>query len=65
LERSGALMHNHFQMVVKRIFSSLPVLNKKIKVCLARGGSPPVGHALSCERLRDKGLHIFLGMVGY
>ena len=65
MERCGALMHNHFQMVVKRIFSSLRVLNKKIKVCLARGGSPPVGHALSCKRLRDGGLHTFLGMVGY
>ena len=27
--------------------------------------SPPTCHVISCERLRDEGLHTFLGMVGY
>ena len=33
IEQSGALTHDHFQLLVKGKFSSLPVLNKKIKVC--------------------------------
>ena len=31
VEHGGALIYKHFQMVVKGNFSSLPVLNKKIK----------------------------------
>ena len=50
MERCGALMHKHFQVVVKRNFSSLLVLNKKIKVCLAWGGRPSGG---SCSFLQE------------
>lgn len=32
--QGGALTHKHFQMVVKRNFINLPVLNKRIKICL-------------------------------
>jgi hypothetical protein len=41
------------------------VFNKKIKVCLGGHDHPMTGHVMSCKRLRDKGLHTFLGMVGY
>ena len=34
VEQGGALMHNHFQMTVKGNFSILPVLTKKIELCL-------------------------------
>ena len=27
--------------------------------------SPPMGHVVSCKKLRDKGLHTFKGMIGY
>lgn len=33
----GALTHKHLQMVVKGNFVSLPVLKKKIKLCLRMG----------------------------
>lgn len=55
----GALTHKHFQMMMKGNFTSLAVLNKKIKVCLGWHENPPTGH------VRDEGLHTFLGMVGY
>lgn len=62
----GILVHKHFQVIVKGNFSSLPVLYKKIKGVLGMGcESTPACHVVSCERLRDEGLHIFLGMVGY
>lgn len=61
MEKGGALMHTHFQMVVKRNFSSLPVLNKNIKVCLGWDERLPTGHVLSCKRLKDERLHTFLG----
>ena len=31
IERGGALMHKHFQMVMKGKFTSLPALNQKKK----------------------------------
>lgn len=65
VERGGALMHTYFQMLWKGNFSSLPVLNQKIKICLGRNECPLTSHALSCKRLRDKGLHTFLGIVGF
>ena len=61
----GALTHKHFQMRVKGNFIILEVLSKKIKVCLGWNVSHVMGHAISCKRLRDEGLHTFLGMVGY
>ena len=36
-------------------FSSLPVLNKKIKVCLGWDASPPMDHAVPWKKLRDEG----------
>lgn len=65
VERGGVLMHKHFQMVVEGNFSSLPVLNRTIKICLGWDLSPPTGRVVSCRKLRDKGLHTFKGMVGY
>ena len=58
MERGEALTHKHFQMVVKRDFSSLPVLNKKIKVCLGWDVSSLMDHAVPCKKLRDEGLHL-------
>lgn len=60
-----ALMHKHFQMVRKSNFNTLPVLSKRIKVCLGWDESPPTGHVVSCKSLEDVGLHTFLAMVGY
>ena len=65
LERGGALTHKHFQMMVKENFSSLLVLNKKIKVCLGWDVSSPTDHVVPCKKLRDEGLHTFKGMLGY
>ena len=59
VEGGDALMHKHFQMVFKRNFSSLPVSNKKVKVCLGWDESPPTGHVVSCKRLQDAGLQNF------
>jgi hypothetical protein len=58
-------MHKCFHIIVKGNVGSVLVLNKKIKVCLGWDPSPPTCHVVSCERLRDEGLHAFLGMVGY
>ena len=58
-------MHKHFQIIVKGNVGSVPVLNKKIKVCLGWDVSPPTCHVVSCKRLRDEGLHAFFGMIGY
>ena len=44
IEHNNALTHKHFQMTVKGNFSSLLVLNKKIKVCLSWDECPPIGH---------------------
>ena len=55
MECGGSLTYKHFQMIVKGIFTSLPGLNKKIKVCLGWDGSPPTGHVVSFKRLRDEG----------
>ena len=65
MERGGALIHKHFQMVVKGNFTSLPVLNKKIKVCLGWYASPSMVHVGSCKKMRDEGLHTLKGMIGY
>lgn len=65
MERGGTLTHKHFQMVMKGNFSSLLMLNKKIKVCLDWDLNPPMGHVVSCKDLRDESLHTFKGMVGY
>ena len=56
----GALTHKHFQMIVKWNFIILEVLSKKIKVYLGWDASRMMGHAISCRKLRDEGLHIFL-----
>lgn len=64
---TGALTHQHSQMVVKGNLSGLPVLNKKIKICL--GWDEKIiklfGHVVSCKTLQDEKLHTFLRMVGY
>lgn len=52
-------------MVVKGNFSSLPLLNKNIKVCLEWDVSRLMGHVVFCKRLRDEGLHKFLDMARY
>ena len=52
-------------MMAKGNFGSLPVLYKKLEVCLGWDESPPMGHVVTSKRLRDEGLHTFLGMVGY
>lgn len=62
--RGGALTHKHFQIVVKSNFNSLHVLNKKIKMTLEWDQTLPTGHIVSYKKLRDEGLHTFLGMVG-
>lgn len=59
VENGGALTHKHFQMVVKGNFSRLPMLNKKIKMCMGWDSSTPTGHVLLCKKLRDEGLHMF------
>jgi hypothetical protein len=51
----GPLTHKHFQIVV----------NKKIKVCLGWDVNLVMGQGISCNKLRDKGLHTFLSMVRY
>ena len=66
VEQGGVLTDKHFQMmVVKGDFSSLPVLNKRIEVCLRCDECPLICHVVSCKRLRDEGLRTFSGMVGY
>ena len=40
-------------------------VNKEIKVCLGWDESPPSGHVVSWKNLRDEGLHMFQGMIGY
>ena len=52
-------------MVVTENFTSLPVLTKKIKVCLGWDESPPTGNVVSCKKLKDEGLHTIKGMIGY
>lgn len=52
-------------MVVKGNFSSFHMLNKKIKVALGWHENPPIGHVVSCKKVRDEGLHTFLDMIGY
>lgn len=52
-------------MVTKGNYTSLPMLSKKIKVCFGWDESPPTNHVVSCKSLRNKGLHTYLGMVGY
>lgn len=49
---------------VKGNFSSLMVLNKKVKVCLRWDVGPSTGHVVLCKRLRDEGLHAFKGKIG-
>ena len=65
VERGGALTYKHFQMMVKGNFTSLLVLNKKIKVRLGWNVSPPTNQVISCKKLRDEGLHTLLDMMGY
>ena len=54
----------YFQMVMKGNIRSLPMLNKILKVCLGWDECPPMGRVVTSKRLRDEGLHTFLGMVG-
>lgn len=65
IEKGGASTHKHFQMVVKGNFTSLPVLNTKIKIGLGWEVNLPTGHVVFCKRLWDKDLHTFIGMAGY
>ena len=51
--------------MLKGIFSSLHVLNKKIKVALGWHVDPPTCYVVSCKKLRDESLHTFWGIVGY
>ena len=55
----------HFQTTVKDNFTSLLVLNKKIKVCLGWDESSPMDHVVSCKKLRCESLHTFKGMIRY
>ena len=64
LECGGAVMHKHFQMMVKGNFSILPLLNKKIKVCLGWDEKPVTCHVVCCKRLRNEGFNMLLGMLG-
>lgn len=50
--------------MVKGDFSTLPLLNKKIKFGLCWDVNPHTSHVMSCKKLRDEGLPTFLGMVG-
>lgn len=54
MDRGGSLTHKLLQMLMKGNFSSLPVENKEIEVCLGWDVSPTW----------DEGLHTFLGVVG-
>ena len=63
MKRGGRLTHKHFQLMVKRNFTSVLVLNEKIKVYLGWDESPPTCHVY--KKLRDEGLHTFKGMMGY
>ena len=49
--------------MVKGDLNNLLVLNDKIQICLGGDMNPPIGHVMAGKKLRDKGLHIFLGMV--
>jgi hypothetical protein len=51
--------------VLKADFNSLPMLNKKIKICLCWDVNSMTGHLVLPKKLRDEGLAAFLGMVGY
>lgn len=51
VERGGALTHKHFKMVVKGNFSSLPMLNKKIKIALGWDANPCMGHVEIYKKL--------------
>lgn len=42
-------------------FSRLPILHKKIKVCLSWDVSSRLGHVVFCKKLRDEDLHSFKG----
>ena len=63
MEFGGALTCKQIQMVVKDNFSSLPMWNKKIMICLGWDESPPTGHVVLCKRLRGEGLHTFKGIL--
>ena len=46
-------------------FNNPHVLNKKMKVCLRWHENLATKYVVPRKKLRDEGLHTFLGMVGY
>lgn len=41
------------------------MLNKKTKAAFGWLKNPPMGHAMSCKKVRDEEFHTFLDMVGH
>lgn len=65
LERGGAAFHLHLQMVARLQSKTLIAISRLVKVYLGWDSAEPVGGMVMCMKLANKGLHTFIGLLGY
>ncbi|KAL2607409.1 hypothetical protein R1flu_025982 [Riccia fluitans] len=65
LERGDAFLQLHLQGMMRVKTSSTRILKREIKEVIGWESNPPVGGSVCLKSLREKGLHIVIGLIGY
>ena len=67
IERGGAFLRLHLQMVCHIVASTAIMVNKLIRTYLGwnKDQNPPTGHHILTKALRNTGLHTYVRMLGY
>jgi hypothetical protein len=67
IERGGALLRLHLQMVCRIVASTAIMVSKLIRTYLGwnKDQNPPAGHHILTKALRNTSLHTYVGMLGY
>ncbi len=65
LEWGGNLFHLHLQMVYRFKTISLLSLHKALRIAVAWDKDAPIYHFVYCKSLKQQGLHIYVGVLGY
>jgi hypothetical protein len=67
IERGGAFLRLHLQMVCGIVASTAIMVSKLIRTYLGwnKDQNPPTGHHVLMKALRNTGLHTYVGILGY
>ncbi|KAL3676588.1 hypothetical protein R1sor_026536 [Riccia sorocarpa] len=65
VERGGSLLNLHVQGVIAMLCSSAVDAKKQLTAAVGWTNHRPVGAGICVKKLTNKGIHTFVGMVGY